>query len=393
MRTDLPPELEAVRNVARRALGPVTPTTDNTKADKDFLFKAKRTEAGRKLPAQHLVYFVLADLLGFKNLGKFEKVAWSIPVDFNGRAFLIEHRKFGVGVFAHDPATEEADAEKIVNHIHKAVKVARPFFDWLAGKAVEDSSVNVNNNSTALFDRFEYFVEAHRNKAKEADDRKGERVVKKGGTEGHSWESITYPAMRLRTEARWLGLAAIEAFFSWTEHVLIHIGILSGGMRTAGDVAKLAEADWATKYKSALDLADPASKDFYDRLLVVRKELRNFLAHGSFGKQGEAFSFHSSAGAVPVLLPDPIGSRKFSFGQHLSFDVAGPIRTIEEFIGHLWSGPRAPAEIYIQRYQLPLILTMVADGSYAQAMASPEEMEQFAHYLAGRFDQATDMDW
>ncbi|MET3524205.1 hypothetical protein [Mesorhizobium abyssinicae] len=393
MRTELPPELEAVRNAARRALGPVTPATDNTKADKDFLFKAKRTDAGRKLPEQHLVRFVLVDLLGFKDLGKFEKVAWSVPVDLNGCAFLIEHRKFGVGVFAHDPATEEADAEKIVNHIHKAVKAARPFFDWLAGKAVEESSVNVNNNSTALFDRFEYFLESHRNKAKEADDRKGERVVKKGGTEEHGWQSITYPATRLRAEARWLGLAAIEAFFSWTEHVLIHIGILSGGVRTAGDVAILAEADWAAKYKSALDLADPASKDFYDRLLVVRKELRNFLAHGSFGKQGEAFSFHSSAGAVPVLLPDPIGSRKFSFGQHLSFDVAGPIRTIEEFIGHLWSGPRAPAEIYIQRYQLPLILTMVADGSYTKAMTSPEEMEQFANYLAGRFDRAADMDW
>jgi hypothetical protein len=42
-----------------------------------------------------VVYFLLVDLLGFKNLGTFEKIAWSVPVDFEGRAFLIEHRKAG----------------------------------------------------------------------------------------------------------------------------------------------------------------------------------------------------------------------------------------------------------------------------------------------------------
>jgi hypothetical protein len=89
----LPPKLELVRQTARRALGPVVPATDQTVADKEFLFKAKRTNAGRALPPYYLFYFLLIDLLGFKNLGKFEKVSWSVPIDFKGRAFLIEHRK------------------------------------------------------------------------------------------------------------------------------------------------------------------------------------------------------------------------------------------------------------------------------------------------------------
>ncbi|MGZ8410416.1 MAG: hypothetical protein ACXWVS_10945 [Hyphomicrobium sp.] len=257
MQKDLPRELEAVRDAARQALGPVLPAGEQTQADKDFLFGAKRTDAGRRLPPQHLVYFVLVDLLGFKDLGKFEKLAWSVPIDFHGRAFLIEHRKFGVGVFAHDSAAQEADAEKIVNHIHKAVKAARPFFDWLARKAVEQSAVNVINNSGSLFDRFEYFLEAYRAKLREAHERKDERIIRKGGSEGHGWESITYAAMRLRVEARWLGLAAIEAFFSWTEHVFIHVGILSGRATDADKVADLAVADWATKYKCAPSPCEP----------------------------------------------------------------------------------------------------------------------------------------
>ncbi|WP_133121828.1 hypothetical protein [Pleomorphomonas carboxyditropha] len=291
-RTHLPPELEPVREAARRALGPVKTATENTKADKNFLFNAQRTDAGRQLPAQHLVYFVLADLLGFRDLGRFEKLAWSIPVEFNGRAFLIEHRKFGVGVFAADTEKNEADAQQIVNHIHKAVKVARPFFDWLATKAVEESAVNVTNKSASLFDRFEFLRDTYQLKNSEAESRKGERIVQAGKTKSSDeWQSISFPAMRLRTEAKWLGLAAIEAFFSWTEHVFIHIGILRGTLTSADEVARAAEADWATKFKLAFDLVDGRSKELYEELLKIRKELRNFVAHGSFGKQGGSVQF------------------------------------------------------------------------------------------------------
>jgi hypothetical protein len=390
----LPPEIEAVREKARRALGPVKPATDSTPADGDFLFKAHRTDAGRKLPAQHLVYFVLADLLDFRDLGRFEKLAWSIPVDFNGRAFLIEHRKFGVGVFAAGGDRDEAEAAMIVNHIHKAVKAARPFFDWLATKAVEDSEVNVRNNSISLFERFEYLRDLYRTKAEEAEKRQDERIVKSGTTkDGGSWQSISYPATRLRTEEKWLGLAAIEAFFSWTEHVLIHISILRGTLSSADEVARAAEADWATKFKLAFDLTDTRSKQFYDELLKIRKELRNFVAHGSFGKEGEAFHFHSSAGAVPVRLPDTAGSGIFSFGQAGPFNVKSALASIEAFIVHLWHGSRAPAKIYVQDFELPLILTMVRDGTYAKAMASIEQMKKFAYQLAGEMDNAANMDW
>ena len=109
------------------------------------------------MPPYYLVYFLLVDLLGFKNLGQFEKISWSVPIDYQGKAFLIEHRKFGVGVFVHDLDKDEGAALDIVTHIKKATKAAEPFFDWLADKAVEASSVNVTNNSDTLFARFTYF--------------------------------------------------------------------------------------------------------------------------------------------------------------------------------------------------------------------------------------------
>jgi hypothetical protein len=394
LRTDLPFELEPIRTAARRALGPVRPATESTQTNRNFPFEAKRTDAGRNLPAQHLVYFVLADLLGFRDLGRCEKLAWSIPVEFNGRSFLIEHRKLGVGIFAADTEKDEADAQQIVNHIHKAVNAARPFFDWLAAKAVEESAVNVTNKSRSLYARFEFLRDSHLLKVSEAESGKNEQIVKVAKTNcGEDWLSIAFPSNRICAEATWLGLAAVEAFFSWTEHVLIHIGILCGNLTSADEVARAAEADWATKFKLAFDLAEPRSKELYDELLKFRKELRNFVAHGSFGKQGEAFRFHSSAGAVPVLLPNSIDTRRFSFGELEAFNVQDALRSIEKFIAHLWEGLRAPARIYVQDYELPLILTMARDGTYKRAMTSVDEMELFADHLAGQIDNAANMDW
>jgi hypothetical protein len=89
----LPKELEAVRAAASRAINPIKPADATTQApDDNFLFDAKRSDAGRNLPPYYLVYFLLVDLLGFKNLGRFEKLAWSIPIDLDGVAYLIEHR-------------------------------------------------------------------------------------------------------------------------------------------------------------------------------------------------------------------------------------------------------------------------------------------------------------
>ena len=98
----LPAKLEPVRERAARALAPIRPADGGSRAPKNFLFVVERTDAGRRLPPYYLVYFFPVDLLGYRDLGKFEKVSWSIPIDYEGTAFLIEHRKFGCGVFAAD---------------------------------------------------------------------------------------------------------------------------------------------------------------------------------------------------------------------------------------------------------------------------------------------------
>lgn len=101
------------KQTALKILSPIKPTDENTLAKNNFSFSAQRSLAGKNLPDYYLIYFLFADLLDFKNSGQFEKVAWSFPIDYKGKAFLIEYRKFGVGVFVQDADMDEQDAEEI----------------------------------------------------------------------------------------------------------------------------------------------------------------------------------------------------------------------------------------------------------------------------------------
>jgi len=267
--------------------------------------------------------------------------------------------------------------------------VAGPYFDWLAEQAALDSKLNVHNRAADLFERYTFFLENYEIKRAEAERRADEKIK----TEFEHGYSVTFPAQELRREAKWLALSTIESFFSWTEHVFILIAILQGTCVTGADVAQLAESNWETKFKSALDLADSTTKKFYNELLVVRRQLRNFVAHGAFGKQGEAFQFHSRAGAVPLLLPHRVDGQNYRFGRGIDFVEHDAISVLEAFIAHLWSGPRQPAYLYLHEYQLPLILTMAQQGDYRRAMDSMPNMRAFADQLAARMDRNTNMDF
>lgn len=385
----LPEDMDLLTKNALKALHPIVPAGNNTKAENNFLFNAQRTDAGRALPEYYLCYFLLVELLGFKNLGKFEKISWSVPINYNGTAYLIEHRKFGVGVFAADAKSQNDEAKEIVKRIKKAVNIAKPYFEWKAAEAAKNSELNVVNHNLRLFDRFSYFLDQYKALNYEAEKRKDERIKTQHTKDSYS---ISYPAFEIRRNGEWMALSAVDAFFSWTEHVFIHIAILNGKIITGEDVANLADAEWSEKFKTAIEINNEITRTFYDQLVTVKRQLRNYMTHGAFGKKGEAFSFHSAAGAVPMLLPHQKGSNRFSFYGDLGFNEQEVIDLIERFIKHLWESDRKQAQIYIES-GLPLILPMAADGKYLSAMASIEDMKSLVEYLSYQFDQSANMDW
>jgi hypothetical protein len=379
--------LAKIEAQARKAVAPLT------SADAKFAFWGHRSIAGRSLPPYYIVYFLLVKLLGFKDLGRSEKVAFSIPAEINGTKLMIEHRKFSLGIFIKDIADEGA-ADEAAKRIHSGAKTAQPYFESLADAAAKGSKLNVVNNAGELFDRFTYFADRYAAKSAEAEARKDESVrTEMSASDGVSrGVMVTFPAAQLLQEARWYGTAAIEAFFSWTEHVFILTAILRGKIATGEGIANVAGAEWKEKFKLALEISDPETKRFYDQLTTLRNQVRNFVAHGAFGKDGQALSFHSAVGAVPLILTRQQNKSYLRFGNGVDFVPLDAMRLIHDFIAHMWSGALSPARILIES-GLPLILSHVGDGKYARAMASEEEMTDFTNHLSRAFDNAANMDW
>jgi hypothetical protein len=372
----------------RQLIAPVRPADANTISKHDFLFSGIKSVETTELPAPYLIYFLLVELLNFKDLGRFEKLAWSIPVDFNGRAFLIEHRKFGVGIFVQT-SEDHLAAKEIAQLIRKGIQLARPFFDWKASAAVSASKFNVVNSSSDLLGRYNFLKQLHQDKIAEAEKCKDEIVV----TEVGNGATYSRPYVGLTREGNWLGFAAIEAFFSWTEHVFVHFAVLQGLIKDGDEFLKASGNEWGKKFKLALDISDQRIKSHYDRLIDLRRQVRNFIAHGAFGKNGETLRFHSNAGAVPVVLDVSTSQTRFSLGDQLSFDLIAAFLAIENFKEELKTGASETMWTYVQEYGLPLILTMAHDGTYRAALQSTQSMIEFCNELSSQMDDATNMDW
>jgi hypothetical protein len=94
-----------------------------------------------------------------------------------------------------------------------------------------------------------------------------------------------------------------------------------------------------------------------------------------------------------VLLPHRAGSLRFALTGPTAVEDPEAIKVILAFKEHLWSGVRAPARIYLQRSSLPIILTMVADGTYSRAMASVNDMQELVDHLVSEWNSSVNMDW
>lgn len=394
---------EKLRESALAALGELEPAgAPRSNEEGRGLILSVRTEAGRSLPSHFLVYFLLVDLLSFPSLGQWEKTAWAVPVRFRGRLYVIEHKKMGIGVFAPnlDPEARmsgrpswqaEDDAAAIVALVKAAIAVAEPYFRWRAQQAISTSEINVVNNSRELFNRYSYFRDRFRDIDRESQALAVHMASQRESPYSPVDQDRILSSVSLRKHLKWNAQAAIEAFFSWTEHVFIHIAILRGRVTLGTQVAELAEANWSTKFKAALDLEHGETKARYDKLLDIRAQVRNFVAHGAFGKEGQAFSFHSGAGAVPVLLTSN-RDHPVSLTGRLAFNEASAVSEIERFLDNLWVGALAPARLYLFS-ELPSILSYTVDGTYTQAMTSEADMNGFVQHLTSRMEQAADMDW
>lgn len=375
--------LEKTRENAIRAITPLKkPQSNNQGSGSGAVFK------GIPHHEYYLIFLLLVDLLDFKYLGPGEKVAYIIPVEFEGRHYSIVYAKFGMKI----EYPEGGNAEAVYAAIKKGMKAARPYYLWRAEAASTSSDLNLISKCPQLWDKYIFLKEQSEALMETFEAEKDNAVVKKGESSFGSWTSVSYPAYEFKSQSIWLHEAAVDAFFGWCEQALVHIAVLMGKLATGKEIADLLRQEFGEKCKLVLNLSDPEDKSAYDDILDLRAQLRNYVAHGSFGKDGSTFQFHSRVGAVPLKILDQDARLEFSFGTYSARDWAGDYARIDRFLNQLWSGSREPAKQYLET-GIPCVLTYATNGTYHRAMQSEDEMREFLEHLSRQIDDAANMDF
>jgi hypothetical protein len=338
----------------------------------------------------YLIFLLLVDLLGFKYSGPGEKVAYIIPVEFEGATYSIVYAKFGMKIEYFDGGEAEAAYAALV----RGIRAAKPYYLWRAEQASESSDLNLISKCPQLWNKYIFLKDQSESLMRKFAAEKDEVEIKENfNADGSfSWSSIFYPAYEFHRQSIWLQEAAVDAFFAWSEQALVHMAVLMGKLTTGKDIAELLKREFGEKCKLVLDLSDVDDKKSYDDILELRVQLRNFVAHGSFGKDGSTFQFHSRVGAVPLRILDGGPQTSFSFGTDRTRDWESDYARIDSFLSRLWSSGRQPAKLYLET-GFPCVLTHTTNGIYQLAMQSEKEMQNFIEYMSKELDDAANMDF
>lgn len=376
--------LKKTRQNVLRAISPIVrPKTSNLPSGPVKVFK--------EIPHHnyYLIYMLLVDLLDFRYFGPFEKLTYAIPLEHEGLLYGINYQKSGMRILY----SENGDPEAVFNALKKGMKAAKPYYLWRAEQASTTADLNLVSKCPMLWEKYQYLREKSKCLIERYETEKDVTVVEKGFTEGGSeWTTYKYPAHELLEQGRWIHEAAVDAFFAWCEQTLVHVAVLLGKLTNGKEIADLLHGNFSQKCNLVLDLAVSNDKAVYDDIASLRTELRNYVAHGSFGKDGSTFSFHTAVGSVPLKVLDGRSSAGFSFGIDSVRDWKDDYRRIDEFVSQLWSNGRVPAQLYIET-GFPCILTYSVDGTYARAMQSESEMTEFISHLGRMMDDAANMDF
>lgn len=338
----------------------------------------------------YLVFMLLVDLLGFDYLGPGEKVAYIIPIDFEGRRCSVVYAKFGMKI----EYSSDGDGAAVYAALKKGMRAAKPYYLWRAEQASVSSDLNLISKCPQLWNKYVFLKEQSEAFMEKFEAGKDNQLVESGFSEdgSASWFSISFPAYEFQSQSLWLHEAAVDAFFAWCEQALVHVAVLLGKLKNGKEIADLLKREFGEKCKLVLDLSDASDKSAYDDIVDLRVQMRNYVAHGSFGKDGSTFQFHTRVGAVPLKILDGDTQSEFSFGTDSLRDWEGDYARIDKFLTRLWSGGRSPAKQYLDT-GFPCILTYVIDGTYQKAMQDEDNMRRFIDYLSRKMDDAANMDF
>lgn len=190
-----------------------------------------------------------------------------------------------------------------------------------------------------------------------------------------------------RKHGSFAAIAAINAYFSWLEHVLVLALVFTEVDPRDGTLDKHIGDKWGDKFKRVFDPQTRDASRVLAELHDIAETYRNTYGHGGFDKQRATIGIHiDGIGAVPARLTDVRRSPHFElypFGPASFSDVTTTLDEVDRF---LREGPRALAMRYIEGG-----LDVPFDGrSRTRIRSAARNPKTFDEWLRRRMSEADD---
>lgn len=341
------------------------------------------TPSGFPIPS--LLHFGLTQLLCLEDAGPEEKVRWSVAFGFRGATYAFELRKFGLRLLCEPHNLDTPLTREVLGKARALTDLVEAHLsEFVAAQQLASGNFTIENLFHRLDDRYSIL----RDQALNAYATPPPAPVTEQGP-NRGWTSYDFD--KPRREGAAFATAAVDAYFSRIEHTFcLCAAFLPQAVRGDEFLTFLAE-NWPAKARRLLNLADPVAKRFYDRLLEIRDEWRNPLAHGGFLSSGGSLHFHvPGIGALPArLCRTPHGVRVGFRLPHESFEEL--VTLFDEYDAFLSDGPlRLP--LRWAKSGLDVSFDAKNRKRLASAMEDEETFDDFIDGCAEAHDRYMNMD-
>ena len=337
--------------------------------------------------------FVLKDIIGCDDFGRGEKLAWEYALRYEGVPMTLAFQKFGMRAYIDIERIDEPGAVDMASRLALTIGRALPLLrktvlSAIADEQISRGEINVDNHLPRLKRQYEHFRNLSSASLLAASVAEPIREEQPGPPRTIS---VRLPSIELEQQAGYESNAALSAFFSMLEHLLLIEFLLSGREADGGRLGTFLASGWKAKFKYVMDLEDPQTKVQYDKLAEIHDQARNRSVHGGVHSDGTDFNF-LLPGVGPVSAHLVISGRKRTYRWSSKTTASSVQDVLDEVGGWLENRPLGPAITYGES-GLPLFFGSGLRNELVEARRDPASLLTIIENLRTWLDNSANMDW
>jgi hypothetical protein len=343
----------------------------------------------------YIVFVVFVYLKQYRFFGKWEKVAWEIPIKFKGVPFILTHRKFGFKIISGlQNESIEVKGLEAISQIQKAIPFAEKLIEPVIKEKVNARELTLDNKYHIISRRYSFFRESAQKKFSYKPKRYPSR--RKSNKSISAFIEAHNETMEELHTGNYFLSAMLDSYFCLLEHTLVLLFPFVDSKKLDGvEIESFISYKWKEKYKALFSVAkDKQALLMLERLDRIKEQLRNPLTHGYFLRDGHSIYVHmEQLGAIPMTLTKTNQQLKYSFGAIESLTFKEICKCFDDCDKFLYHNRQSKFGMQFIKSGASVAFDNTSSEMYKSAMITRKYFDEFVDYIINQQDNSANMDW